>query len=473
MVCFVPQKGAQLVRRTLGHQLRRLAVAALAASALTLGLAPALAAIQHSASESITGGALVSMSHSRHTVLVAGSAQPPSDAQCRAALGFPCYSPQEIRDAYNLNTVLSKGFTGKGESIVIVDSFGSPTIAHDLHVFDEGYGLPDPPSFKVLAPLGTVPFNSNDPTMVGWAVETTLDVEWSHAMAPGANIVLMTSPVAETEGVQGMPQFLALEQYALNHHLGQVISQSWGATENTLFTPAGRQVFQDFEQLYAQAAEQHVTVFASSGDFGSANVNIKGAFYPFPTVNFPASSPLVTAVGGTSLFATVTGEYRHETVWNNKTGASGGGISQVFAEPSYQESTLSSSIQSTLDDHRGLPDISYNADPFTSILIFLSFIPGKAGYYAIGGTSEGSPQWAGIIADGDQWAGHPMGFINPALYKIGASHLASQEYHDITVGNNSFAGVTGYRALPGWDLASGWGSPNAEELLQSLIAMGA
>lgn len=228
---------------------------------------------------------------------------PPSDVACRA-MGSrrPCYSPQEMRRAYGLTDLVNDGFTGKGQSIVIIDSFGSPTIADDLQVFDAGYDLPDPPSFKVLSPLGTVPFDPNNSDMVNWAFETTLDVEWAHAIAPGANIVLLTSPISETEGVQGMPQFLFLEKYALDHHLGKIISQSWGATENTLFTPVGREVFEDFNAFYRRAASEHVTVFASCGDSGSANLEQNlTTFYPFPTVIFPASSPWVTAVGGTSL----------------------------------------------------------------------------------------------------------------------------------------------------------------------------
>src|SRR5712692_5150488 len=176
---------------------------------------------------------------------------PPTDKECRQKIGVPCYSPQEIRKAYNLEPVLDAGFTGKGQTIVIIDSFGSPTIQKDLKVFDQAFGLPDPPSFKVLAPLGKVKFNPNDNTMVGWAAETSLDVEWSHALAPDANIVLMTSPVAETQGDMGMPEFLYLEQYAVKHNLGKIISQSWATTENTLFTtPGGRKILKNFETFY-------------------------------------------------------------------------------------------------------------------------------------------------------------------------------------------------------------------------------
>jgi len=402
------------------------------------------------------------------------SQTPPTDAQCRSVGTMrPCYSPQEIRNAYGLTPVLNAGFTGVGQSIVIIDSFGSPTIQQDLQTFDAGYGLPDPPSFQVLAPLGNVPFDPNNGDMVGWAEETTLDVEWAHAMAPGAKIVLLVSPVSETEGVQGMPEFLALEKYALDNHLGKIISQSWGATENTLFDPAGKQVFKDFEKFYARARREHVTVFASSGDFGSANVGLDGStFYTFPTVIYPASSPLVTAVGGTSLYADTNGNYQSETVWNVPGRyATGGGISQYFEEPDYQQSTLPKSDQALLNEHRGIPDVALNANPRTSILVYIS-IPGlPAGYYRIGGTSEGSPQWAGIIADVNQMAGRPMGFLNAKLYHLGKSGLLYQGFRDVTVGDNSLFGVPGYNATPGWDLATGWGTPNLANFMHEMADM--
>jgi subtilase family serine protease len=176
---------------------------------------------------------------------------------------------------------------------VIIDSYGSPTIASDLHTFDAAYGLPDPPSFQVIAPLGTVPFDSTDPVQLGWAGETTLDVEWAHAIAPGANIVLLTSPVAETQGVPGMPQFLELEQYALDHKLGKIISQSWGTPENDLFaSPDGVQVLTNFENFFARAAKENVTVLASASDTGSTGYELNGVdLFPMPVVNFPASCP--------------------------------------------------------------------------------------------------------------------------------------------------------------------------------------
>jgi subtilase family serine protease len=390
---------------------------------------------------------------------------PPIDAFCRASLGVPCYSPQEMRNAYGLEPLLQEGYDGAGETIIIIDSFGSPTMASDLATFDAGYGLPDPPSFTVLSPLGTVSFDPSDSDQVGWATETTLDVEWAHAMAPGAAIVLLTSPISETEGVQGLPQFLELERYALGHRLGKVVSQSWAATENTLFDPAGREVIEEFESFYLRAAEEGVSVLASSGDSGSANPELNGGFYPFPTVNFPASSPWVTAVGGTSLYADTDGNYQSETVWDHGQNASGGGISQYFSEPLYQHLTLPAAVQTELKRHRGVPDVAYNADPATPILIYLSFLP-TPGYYRVGGTSEGAPQWAGIIAVANQLAGRPLGFLNPKLYR-----LRGRGFHDVTTGNNGLDGVPGSNAAPGWDPATGWGTPDATTLLPRLVQM--
>jgi subtilase family serine protease len=396
----------------------------------------------------------------------AASLQGPPDAFCRVNFGNPCYSPQEIQNAYGLTSILQEGYTGVGQTIIIVDSFGSPTIVQDLAAFDAAYGLPDPPSFKVYAPLGTVPFDPTDSGQVGWAVEVTLDVEWAHAMAPGASIALLTSPVNETEGVQGMPEFLSLEKYAMSHHLGKIMSQSWGATENTLFDTAGQQVIKDFEDFYREAARENMTVLASAGDGGSANVDANSNIYPFPTVGYPASSPFVTAVGGTSLYADTSGAYLFEIVWNDLNGfAGGGGVSQQFSEPEYQNS-LPSSVQQTLGNHRGIPDVAYNADGATPILIYLSFLgPQNAGFYAVGGTSEGSPQWAGIIADANQLAGHPLGFLNPKVYEMGEN---SEVFHDVTFGSNASSGVPGYVATGGWDLATGWGTPNLGKLVREL-----
>ena len=263
--------------------------------------------------------------------------------------------------------------------------------------------------------------------------------------------------------------FSILEQFAVSHHLGNIISQSWATTENTLFTTSGgRQVIKSFDDFYKQADRQGVTIFGSAGDAGVANPNVNGQIYPFPTVNFPASSPYITAVGGTSLFASTQGKYQAEVVWNDVYGATGGGVSQYLKEPGYQQQYLPASDQALLNGHRGLPDISFNADPNTGVLVYLGFSGIPSGWYIFGGTSEGSPTWAGIIADGNQFAGHPLGFLNPAIYQLGSGPYYSKTLHDIIQGNNSFDGIPGYIATPGWDATTGWGTPNVASLLKAL-----
>jgi len=384
--------------------------------------------------------------------------QAPDPSACIPSTGAPCYSPQQLHQAYGLTPLLKAGYNGTGQTIVIIESFGSPTIQADLKAFDAAYNLPDPPSFQVLAPLGTVPFDVNNNDQLAWAFETTLDVQWAHAMAPGAAIVVLTSPVDETLGIQGLPEFLVLEKYALDNHLGNIISQSWGTAENTLFSTEGRELIRDFETFYARAADEHVTVLAGAGDSGSANVDVNGNYYPFPAVLFPASSPFVLAVGGTSLKASSTGLFQSETVWNDMNGATGGGVSQYFRQPFYQY-WLPEAVQEQLGGHRGIPDVAFNADP---VLIYVGFYPNPPdnGFYYNGGTSESTPAWAGIISIVNQLAGRPLGFVNPVLYGLGAAGQQSEFFHDVTLGNNGAHGIPGYNATVGWDLASGWGSPN-------------
>lgn len=440
------------------------------AGSVALAASSLLAGDPASAAPTVRVGSKVSSQH-----------QQPTSAECIAALGVPCYGPADIRKAYGLDPLINAGFTGAGETIVLIESYGSPTIKADLAQFDSDFGLPDPPALTILAPLGPIPpLDTTQPDQVSWAFETTLDVEWAHSMAPGAAIVVLESPVDETQGVQGLPEFLELEKYALEHHLGKIISQSWAATENTLFPeaagPQGPRVVADYEAFYTLAALESVTVLASAGDGGSQNaatyseaLGAPTSFYTFPTVNFPSSSPLVTAVGGTTLHLDASDNYQFETVWDdtsNNAGAGGGGVSQIFGMPDYQRFALSPQARKQLSGHRGIPDISYNADDFNSaILVYLSFLgPSNAGYYLIGGTSEGAPQWAGIVADLNQYSGVHLGFLNPALYLLGALGEFGDIGRDITIGSNAYGGVPGYNATKGWDPASGWGTPNLKSL---------
>ena len=389
-----------------------------------------------------------------------------ADDICPAQLTnvMACQTPYSMRAAYGMESLIERGMTGKGETVVDIVSFGSPSLQNDLDVFDRQFGLP-PITLQILSPLGTAPFNSANSDMNSWAAETTLDVEIIHAMAPGANIVVLTSPVDETEGLVGLPEFLQLEQYAVNHHLGQIFSQSYVASETTLDNPAGHQLVDTYTNFYKQiSTQQGWTVLTGSGDHGATDYTDVAAtrFSPTPIVNFPADVPWVTAVGGTTL--TTTGDQVAETAWNG----SGGGFSKFFREPDYQQ-TLPQNQQSALKGERGIPDIAANADPLSAMAVY---IDGQ--WQQVGGTSAATPTWAGIIAVANQMAGHPLGFINPALYQIAASGKATADFRDITSGDNSFnegnINVEGYSAHAGWDAVTGWGAPVGEKLLPDLIA---
>ena len=172
----------------------------------------------------------------------------------------------QYRVAYDLNPLYAKGITGAGRTIVIVDSYGSPTIANDLHVFDQQFGFPDPT--LVIDKFGNIPpFDPTNATEVGWAEETTLDVEYAHSIAPGAKIVLAETPVAETEGVTGLPEMMSAEQSLINQGVGDVITQSFGATENTFpgFTSGDYSSLLSLRYAFKDAAAHHVTVLASTG----------------------------------------------------------------------------------------------------------------------------------------------------------------------------------------------------------------
>jgi len=398
-------------------------------------------------------------------VIAAPAAQPPTSAQCRAATGGAvqaCYGPPDIHNQYDYNPLYNKGIQGQGQTIVIFDSFGSPTIQQDLATFDSAYGLPAPPSFTIYHPEGNVVLNydklpspanfhnKNLQTQIGWAYETTLDVEWAHAMAPLANIALVTVPVAETEGVQGLRNLVNAQQWALQNHIGTIWSNSYAATEQS-FNGTGSLL--SLEKWYEQAAASGVSNFFATGDAGVANVDKQGNLFPYPTVNFPSSSPAVVSVGGTQIQhppLSIT-SYQPEAVWNDCCGSGGGGFSSIFPEPSYQTAAGIADPSG----RRGIPDVSYNAALVSAILIYESFDPtGGAGWSIIGGTSAATPQWAAIDALANQADG-PLGFLTPRLYQLYTNGSYAAAFHDITVGTNSFGGITGYAATPGWDAATG------------------
>lgn len=456
-------------------------------------------------------------------VQMTASETPPTEAQCFAA--YPvhrrCFRPQAIQASYNLGPLYEAGKNGRGTTIAIVDSFGSDTIAHDLHVFNQAFGLQpmcgeegvtctsDKPTFSQLHLFGTPPTTpipgigttgQEDHTL--WALEVSLDVEMAHAMAPMASILLVTTPTAETLGVQGFPDMMKAEQYVVDHHLATVISQSFASAEEAF---ASTQSLLNLRHAYVAAAQNGVTVLGSSGDSGTANI-IKTPVktpttIPFPTVQWPASDPLVTGVGGTNLCTNPTNTTARIGDWidppsvcQNNVGqvevawrGSGGGFSHVFDKPSYQDvlpvgSTFTGSM-------RGVPDVALQASPRTGALVYISLPPDglgglrcvqangtiapcSTGWYDIGGTSLSCPQWAAMVAIGVQFnGGNGLGLINPALYKIAANATKyANDFFDVTKGTNQTdPTIPGYSASKGWDPVTGLGTPNAAKLIPDLV----
>lgn len=400
-----------------------------------------------------------------------GASIPDNDETPPPVQGGVAYTPKQIRNAYDITPLYDKGYLGQGQTIIFIESYGSPTLRQDLAVFDKQYGLPDP-NLQIIAPLGTVPYNPSIPDMLGWQFETTLDVEGAHAIAPEANLVVLTSPVDETEGTAGLPQFLQLYQYAVQHHLGTIFTNSWVASDSSLADSAGQAEIAQWNTFLQQAVPQdHLTIFGGSGDWGGTQCLVvngqTGECATWPdalTSGFPADSPLVTSVGGTSL--KISGSSYQETVWNSYGDASGGGFSSLYSEPDFQKG-LSTSLQTQLNGRRAVPDVAAAADPAQELAIY-----SNGRWNITGGTSAASPFWAGVAAIADQMAGRPLGCINPTLYQIAESAQYASAFRDIMVGNSDFSvdgHSYGYQAAPGWDPTTGWGSPDVANLIPLLI----
>jgi subtilase family serine protease len=407
----------------------------------------------------------------------------PSQAHCATGFSAHCLTPQQVETAYDLGPLYARGVTGKGETIVIVDSFGSPTIKHDLAVFDQQFKLPAPPSFRIITPDGKIPpWNASDSDMTGWGGETTLDVEYAHSVAPGANILLVETPVSETEGVTGFPQIVEAENYVLAHHLGDVISQSFEATEQT-FAGLAQINADHLRTAYERAAGEKdgPTVLAAAGDTGAADVELNGStYYTFRVTSWPDSDPLVTGVGGTELVAGTDGTYR-SVAWNDTynthigggtdPSAGGGGLSVLFTRPSFQNG-----VAAVVGGARGVPDVSMNAACSSPVFTYQSFPQAgtPAGWYPSCGTSEATPEFAGIVALADQVAGHALGVINPTLYKLAAENAPG--IVPVTSGNNTVtfvqngktATIKGFTARAGYSLVDGVGTVNGWYLAYEL-----
>ncbi len=448
---------------------------------------------------------------------LSGSVTPPSQADCASAVPVArrCFSPTAMQNSYNLPPLYAAGSNGQGVTIAIIDSFGNPNMASDLANFNTQMGLQhmcgEPgltctagmPTFTHVYWNGKTQVKAPPPKSKGtglqtrniWALETSLDVEWAHSIAPQANILLMTTNPAETLGVQGFPAMMNAEQYIVDHHEATVISQSFASAEEAF---SNTQALMNLRHAFISAAANGVTVLASSGDSGTANVLKtpvkKPKTIPFPSVEWPASDPLVTGVGGTYLCTnpntgigvdttdppaecqSPVNPGVRETGWVN----SGGGFSHVFAKPSYQDTLPAGST--AIGTMRGVPDVAYQASSHTGVLVYdtapgdaeggvvcPSGNPCSAGWYVVGGTSSSSPQWAGLVAIADQIAGHGLGQINPTLYSLANSTDYGSDFFDVTLGSNQTdPTIPGYDASAGWDPVTGLGTPNAANLVPAL-----
>jgi subtilase family serine protease len=444
---------------------------------------------------------------------------PPTQADCASAIPAHrrCFTPTSMQASYNLGPLYAAGNQGQGVTVAIIDSFGNPNMASDLNNFDTQMGLPhmcgEPgvacapgtPTFTHVFWDGNTQVKAPPAGSQGtglqarnaWALETSLDVEWVHSIAPKANILNVTTNVAETLGVQGFPAMMKAEKFIVDHHQATVISQSFASAEEAFNST---QSLLNLRDAFTDAAANGVTVLGSSGDGGSANppkspVGGNGASnFPFPTVEWPASDPLVTGVGGTYLCTNpVTGtgvdSADPPTTCQNNPGVreigwidSGGGFSHVFAKPSYQNTLPAGSTPITTG--RGVPDVAYQASSQTGVLVY-DTAPGdavggvtcadgdpcSAGWYVVGGTSASAPQFGALVAIADQIAGHGLGLINPTLYKLASGPNYGTYFYDVTTGNNAAdPTIPGFNATKGWDPVTGLGTPNAAALVPALAA---
>jgi subtilase family serine protease len=463
-------------------------IAAVAASVTVLTAAAAAAVILPAAGQTrqavSSPGSAVTLPD---VIKIPGIARqtPPTTAECEQSIHVACYTPNQIRAAYQLPALYGRGITGRGVTIVIEDSYGSPTIKSDLATFDRQFGYPAPPKLSVIQPIGKVAkFNPKNPNMAGWQYETTLDVEYAHAVAPGASIVLVETPA--TGGGSDERQVMEAEEYVANHHLGAMISESFSGTEAGYSSAAQ---LQSLRGGVLDAAKHHVTILAASGDAGATTVAFSGSgYYTRREVNWQASDPLVTGVGGTQLIES-GGRYT-SAAWNDTYNAAvnrdwfgstravpyatGGGRSALFSRPSYQNG-----VKAITGGRRGVPDIAMSAACNGAVTVYSSDQPGepgKAGWSEACGTSEAAPEFAGIVALADQVAGRWLGEINPTLYKLVGEHAPGLV--NVTSGDNtvSFYGgnpvkrytVTGYHARKGYSLVTGVGTINASLFVYEL-----
>lgn len=413
----------------------------------------------------------------------------PRRQSCPVAGDRSCVLARQLQTAYGVQPLLVRGITGRGQTVTIVARLSTPATAPpiyrgrtdlrlDLKAFDSLERLP-PASVVVSPPPGETRF-----PLYQADTEEVTDVEMVHAIAPGAaiRVSLFWYRPRDWAGPWTGDYLTRLMTDALRDgNPGDVISIS----ESFPAPCATPEAVGSLHRLLRQAASRHVTVVASSGDFGAAGPAcvppVAGLWTGARSTSLPASDPLVTAVGGTALTTQPDGGYRGETSWNQPPGsapgfpmwpgsfASGGGFASQ-RRPSYQTATLWPNMPG-----RGLPDVAADSSHETSLVTIFDQ-GGQLLYGTASGTSASAPLWAGIVALADQYARRRLGFINPMLYRIGRSREYADAFHDITSGNNNVvfdngqSPILGYQARPGWDPVTGWGSPRANHLVPLLAA---
>ncbi len=383
-----------------------------------------------------------------------------------------CYAPRQFRVAYGIQSLLDDGTDGRGETVVLPEfAATAPTsppevtdIRRDMADFDRRFALPAA-RLQVITKLA-------GPAASRWlaGIEEVVDTEMVHTVAPDATIVELLVARADVSTPAKEAATFA-EQVRLAAAHADVISLS-GSFGEHFATPTE---VTTINSALEYCAARHVTFVASSGDGGViSDLGTFGSSSPVKEVSLPASDPLVLAVGGATLRAgRFTGSYVGGTALNTlpelvdgHSQGSGGGFSHLFAKPAYQDEVPG------LAATRGVPDVAGDGSS-SSGLAFVFAAPGGA--YALlgeGGTSAAAPFWAGLIALADQEAGHPLGFVNPAIYRVARGPEYDKAFHDITTGNNTAVvnGTTiiGYQAGPGWDPVTGWGVPDAQVLIPLL-----
>ncbi len=408
-----------------------------------------------------------------------GSATAPATASPAGAAAAdcpgsqPCYTPRQFRVAYGIQPLLDRGIDGRGVTVALPEEAESgparpqpvsgllqsaTDIRQDLADFDSRFGLP-PARIQVITALA-------GPSASPWlaSAEEVEDTELVHAVAPDAAIrEILVDPAEVSTPAKFAATFAAYVRIAVRN--GEVMSQSGIGQDFSVGEDSWTSAeVATMNSALEYAASRHVTVVAASGDEGVLG---NGSSTPVREVILPASDPLVLGVGGTSLTANpVSGTYISETAYNNPSSGSGGGFSHLFARPAYQDGVPGTGAT------RGVPDVAADAEGSTGMALAFSAPGGSYELIGAGGTSAGAPFWAGLIALADQEAGHPLGFVNPAIYRIARGPLYRKAFHDITTGNNTVVlngvTITGYQAGPGWDPVTGWGTPDAQVLIPLL-----